>query len=208
MAKSSRSKAQRLASRANGRKSRGPRTAAGKARSSRNALKHGLRAASLAILPDALGEPARLLARAVQERLAPSDVIELELTEGIAGALWRLRRAREIEDALLEGRPDTAGSELPATALLRRSNSVDALTLLLRYRNQALGELVRLRRLLGEHRQSAAAEGADPAPTPGSAAGTWRPDEPRPANDNQCADAGEPLAGEPSGSAPEPGATS
>jgi hypothetical protein len=44
--------ARALASRKNGAKSRGPRTVAGKARSSRNALKHGLCASKLLVVPD------------------------------------------------------------------------------------------------------------------------------------------------------------
>ena len=43
--------ARALASRRNGARSRGPRTAAGKARSSKNALKHGLCARQLVVLP-------------------------------------------------------------------------------------------------------------------------------------------------------------
>ncbi len=44
--------ARAAASRRNGAKSRGPKTAGGKARSARNALKHGLCARSFALLDD------------------------------------------------------------------------------------------------------------------------------------------------------------
>src|SRR5919106_7011760 len=44
--------ARALASRKNGARSRGPKTAAGKARSARNALKHGLCAKKLLVLPE------------------------------------------------------------------------------------------------------------------------------------------------------------
>jgi hypothetical protein len=198
MAKSPRSEAQRAASRANGRKSSGPRTSAGKGRSRRNALKHGLRAGSLAILPTDVDAPSLSLAAAVHDRLAPADVIEIELTEGIALAYWRLRRARQLEEALIEGRLDAVAPNTLARFLLRRSNVIDALGLLLRYRNQALGELARLGRLLEQHRRPASPSAGPPEPgapsTPlppaGATAAALRSGRNRPANDNHDGDAG------------------
>ena len=46
------SSARAEASRKNGARSRGPKTAEGKARSARNALKHGLRAEKYVVLPE------------------------------------------------------------------------------------------------------------------------------------------------------------
>lgn len=179
MAKPPRSEAQRAASRANGRKSCGPRTAAGKQASRRNALRHGLRAASLAVVGAEASQSALALVGAVRDRLAPADVIEGELTEAMALAFWRLRRARAIEDALVDGRdPAGAGGGL-ARVLLRRDQIGDALALVLRYRNQALGELTRLRQLLDQHRRPAAAEDeAKPSPAgPADPANDNRPRE-------------------------------
>jgi hypothetical protein len=177
MAKPPRSEAQRAASRANGRKSCGPRSAAGKSASRRNALKHGLRAASLAMVAVEASGSALTLAGAVRDRLAPADVIEDEISEAMALAFWRLRRAREIEDALVDGRdPAGAGNGL-ARVLLRRGHIGDALALVLRYRNQALGELARLRQLLDQHRRPASTEGQAPPATPSGPSG--------PANDNR-----------------------
>jgi hypothetical protein len=153
MSKRPRSEAQRAASRANGRRSRGPCTAEGKARSRVNAVKHGLRATSLAHLPAGLAaHDARSLTEAVHGQLAPRDAIETEIADGIAASFWRLRRVRQLEEALVEGRRLTASQDRLAQSFLRRTTGAAAMPLLLRYRNQALGELSRLFRLLDEHR--------------------------------------------------------
>lgn len=209
MAKPPRSEAQRAASRANGRRSKGPRTPAGKTRSRRNAMKHGLRAASLDILAGDNDAPPLALAAAVRDRLAPEDVIEIELAEGIALAYWRLRRAQQLEEALIEGRAEIAGASTLARSLLRRNNAIDALSLLLRYRNQALGELARLGRLLEQHRRppSPLAEPPEPGapttpvlpPSETAAASTHRgkgQDRARPANDNRRGDGSSTTPGE------------
>jgi hypothetical protein len=180
-----RSQAQRAASRANGRKSRGPRTEAGKSRSRCNAVKHGLRAASLDIVASDGDAPSLALVAAVHDRLVPGDAIEVELANGIALAYWRLRRTRALEEALLAGRQPAANASSLARFLLGRIGGAGALTLLLRYRNQALGELTRLGRLLEHHRNppSLMEAGGEPAsqtpPSPAAAHDT------RPANDNR-----------------------
>ncbi len=192
MAKPPRSEAQRAASRANGRKSKGPRSAKGKSRSSRNALRHGMRAASLALIARAADDPAQALADAVHERLAPRGAIETELADGIAMALWRLRRAQRLEEELLGPRRDPALEDGLTTTFLRRASGTSPLALLLRYRSQALGELNRLFRLLEAQRDIGKTAALGSAETvvrqPHGLAPTPVPFTGQPANDNRADD--------------------
>ena len=186
MAKRPRSEAQRAASRANGRRSSGPKSTEGKSRSRRNALRHGLRAASLQLLPPTASLPAAMMVEAVREKLTPRDVIEAECVEGIAMAFWRLRRARQLEEALLAGGQLQRSETGLAKAFLKRTDPAGAMALLLRYRNQALGELNRLGRLLETHRRNTSGTigtAADVAAPPPAAAPAAAP----PANDNLAA---------------------
>jgi hypothetical protein len=98
--------------RANGAKSRGPATPAGRARSSQNALRHGLavRDAALPTVSVVLGDAAdfqRLLDSYLDE-FAPTSPIEVELVETMASARWRLRRLANIETILLANEIDTS----------------------------------------------------------------------------------------------------
>ncbi len=157
MAKRPRSEAQRAASRANGRRSSGPKSTEGKSRSRRNALRHGLRAGSLEVLPQNASLPAAMMAEGVREKLQPRDVFEAECVEGIAMAFWRLRRARQLEEALLAGGQLQRRETGLTRAFLKQTDPAGAIALLLRYRNQALGELNRLVRLLETQRRGSSA---------------------------------------------------
>jgi broad specificity phosphatase PhoE len=99
------------ANRANAKRSTGPNTSGGKARSRMNAWKHGLRAETVVIA----GEDAKEL-QAIQGELweehQPSPGMESLLVERLAHYAWRMRRALVFEAALLgEGpiRPLTLG---------------------------------------------------------------------------------------------------
>jgi hypothetical protein len=132
--------------------------------------------------------PAGHLADAVRERLAPRDVIEAELVDGIAMALWRLRRAERLEEELLASRREPAHQDGLTSAFLRRASGTAPLALLLRYRSQALNDLNRLLRLLETRRESGTAASAGTLPMVGAAA--WQAHRSvgapvgRPANDN------------------------
>jgi hypothetical protein len=112
------------AARANGRKSRGPVTAAGKARAAMNAVRHGLRAEHAVVL--ASEDPAAYAAMgaALEQDLAPRGAMEQALVERIAAALWRLRRAERLEalffDAALAGEDPLAPLDGPRLRTLLR----------------------------------------------------------------------------------------
>ena len=91
--------AQIAAKRRNARKSSGATTAAGKAASSRNALRHGLTARRDVVFEEDAGDLQRLQA-AMRADLAPRNRREALLVEAIGHAALRLRRAAKAEAAL------------------------------------------------------------------------------------------------------------
>jgi hypothetical protein len=88
------------ANRENARKSTGPRTPAGKARSRYNAMKHGL-LAEAALLPEEDEGTFRELERALIEDLAPVGAQEKALVDEIINLTWRLRRDSQVEAGIL-----------------------------------------------------------------------------------------------------------
>jgi len=101
-----------LASRANGARSRGPRTDEGKARSSMNALTHGLTARSAIVLPlvERAEDWSAHLAGFVAA-LRPVGAVEQELVERMAAITWRLRRVERVEAAVIGGTLTAAGRD-------------------------------------------------------------------------------------------------
>jgi hypothetical protein len=96
------------ASRANGARSRGPVTPESKARSSRNALRHGLRSKTIA-LPADTPEALSPLIDSYSRSLAPRNQAEREIVTGIVLADLRHRRALRLEAEML----DSAMSAVP-----------------------------------------------------------------------------------------------
>ena len=100
--------------RANGAKSRGPATAAGRARSSQNALRHGLAVRDAAlptvsvVLADESPADFQRLLNAYLDEFAPTSPLEVELVETMASARGRLRRLANIETTLLGNEVDTS----------------------------------------------------------------------------------------------------
>jgi hypothetical protein len=86
-------------SRTNGSKSRGPITESGRARSSQNALTHGLTSQTIVLPSEDPAEFDALLA-AYTGHLQPSGPIELDLVHEMAAAKWRLNRIALIETQL------------------------------------------------------------------------------------------------------------
>ena len=157
---------QARASRKNGAKSRGPRTSQGKARASRNALKHGLRAGKHVLLPDEDSDEFEALELALFEELAPEGALQGLLAGRIARAAWRLARAERIEVEMFAERHYPGAG--PGLAIIRDGNSTRSFETLLRYRGAALAEFTRcLRTLQGLQAKPAAGSGKRaPSPNP------------------------------------------
>jgi hypothetical protein len=140
------SNARAEASRRNGAKSCGPKSAAGKARSSLNALKHGMRAQKNVVLPDEDAAGFGALEAAMVAELAPVGALQTVLARQVAVAAWRLARADRIEVELFEQRRwDNGGI---GVALIRDGNGTRSFETLMRYRGAALAELMRALRTL------------------------------------------------------------
>ena len=93
-------KRQIRANRENACKSTGPKTEAGKAASSANALRHGLTAEILVLLLDEDGDAFERLRAGVIADLAPAGALQEVLAERAAVLLWRLDRVARMEAEL------------------------------------------------------------------------------------------------------------
>jgi hypothetical protein len=89
------------ANRRNAQRSTGPRTAAGKQRSSLNALRHGLTAAS-AVLPAEDQAAYDAHRRGFFDEYQPATPTEAQLVQELADTAWRLNRVPLLEAALLD----------------------------------------------------------------------------------------------------------
>ena len=98
--------AQRAATnRANSQHSTGPRTEAGKQRSSRNALRHGL-TAQTAVLPNEDPETYQRHIQQFLDEYAPATPTETQLVHEIANSAWRLNRIPQLEADLFSQNPN------------------------------------------------------------------------------------------------------
>ena len=96
------------ANRANAKRSTGPKSASGKARSRLNAVTHGLTARQLVVGAEK-PEDFDALREALFADLEPSGALQCELVDEIARLTWRLRRIPVLEADLLNRltiRPD------------------------------------------------------------------------------------------------------
>jgi hypothetical protein len=137
------------ASRKNGAKSRGPVTPEGKARSSRNALGHGLCAEKFAVVDGESADAFAAFEAALVADLAPEGALQALLAGRIARAAWRLERAERIEAELFAREMHGVfGDGDLGLALIRDGNGARAFDVLLRYRGAAQAELFRTLRTL------------------------------------------------------------
>jgi hypothetical protein len=102
------------ASRANGARSRGPVTAQGKQRSSKNAATHGFASASIVLTTE--DWPSYLQCReAFIQRFQPVDDVELGLVEEMVAARWRQQRIWALESAAIDDELDAQRPEVDRT---------------------------------------------------------------------------------------------
>jgi hypothetical protein len=112
------SEKQLAANRANSLRSTGPRTDSGKAAISQNALRHGL-TAQVAVLPSEDRAAHETFCQALIADFAPDTDLELNIAQSIADDMWRLNRARAVENnifavCLSEADPDPDPDHDPA----------------------------------------------------------------------------------------------
>jgi hypothetical protein len=138
------------ANRQNAKRSTGPITVAGRARSKRNALKHGLTAREVTVDEEEASKLEAFRDDIVWD-LAPEGALEEELAQQIATDSWRLRRVLRLEAALAVPRDilelSLASLQGPAFQFMSNGSGLN----LVRYqvaidrsRQRALHELQRL----------------------------------------------------------------
>ena len=114
---STRSAAQQAAARANGARAHGPVTAAGKARSTKNGTKHGLRGGPFGLLPGEDQEAFAQLHAAVSSDWRPRNAYEQHWVMELVTSMWRQDRLRGLELATLTA---AAAESPPSEATMRK----------------------------------------------------------------------------------------
>jgi hypothetical protein len=90
--------------------STGPKTEAGKQRSSLNAVGHGLTSRTV-VLPNENAEEYEAVHQGLLESYKPANTNEKVLVERVAQAHWRLQRCYAVERAFLENRIAASGED-------------------------------------------------------------------------------------------------
>jgi hypothetical protein len=90
---------QLTANRANATRSTGPQTEEGKARASKNSLRHGLRSEA-PVVPGEAAEAWQAHLAGIRRDLAPAGALEQSLADRVALCLWRLQRVARFETAV------------------------------------------------------------------------------------------------------------
>ena len=100
--------------RANGAKSRGPKTEAGRKISSMNAVQHGLYSSSVVLKNESPAEYQEMLQAYIQQ-FQPAGPVEFHLIDEMVAAKWRQHRLWAIEAQLLETETADAQESLDET---------------------------------------------------------------------------------------------
>jgi hypothetical protein len=138
-------KERRARNRANAKASTGPRTAAGKARASRNAITHGLTARGPIDEAEAADRDRR--AAALARDLEPESDVERALVDRLAAAFQRLEKSDHLEAQVFDG-AFRLGDVPPGVILSKQPHCRQTFAVLNRYRATAAGELSHTLRLL------------------------------------------------------------
>ena len=112
------SPARAAANAANAQLSTGPRTAAGRARSARNALKHGLTSQDLIVREDEQDD-FHQFQQSLLDDLVPQGAIEMFTFNQLLRAAWNMERARRLETGLCANGIDPLLDESAARQLDR-----------------------------------------------------------------------------------------
>src|SRR5258707_10712499 len=131
--------------RENARKSTGPRTDAGKQRSSLNALRHGLTGQTVVLPSDDLAAYQRHCQEFL-DQYRPTNKLETHLTQTIADLSWRLNRILAIETNMLAANSaDTENDPVPTAPVLSKTfrEQSQALANLSMYEHRLSNRLVR-----------------------------------------------------------------
>ena len=130
---STRSEAQREASRTNGAQSQGPRTPEGKARSSQNAIKHGIYSTRVVLTNENPAEYQAMLDSYIAE-WRPVGQTEADLLLQMVNAMWRMHRlsnqARALENSeMYIQHPHFNAAYDPNDASMRQADAVVAVAM-------------------------------------------------------------------------------
>ena len=164
----------------------GPKTAEGKARSARNAVKHGLRSRSFGLLPEeAPADWAEHLA-GLRSSYRPQDAAEEKLVTALAAAMWlEIRADRTLVETMARIVPDAPGRSHGTD--LQDPTNARALATALRYQAAAGMATSRAQRAFLVHRKAVrdglVEVGDAPAVSGPEVAGPAVPVEPAPTAD-------------------------
>ena len=103
-----------LTSAAHGAHSTGPTSPEGKARSARNAEKHGIYSSAVVLHHESADQFA-LLQESYYQRFLPANQPEADLVDQLIAATWRLRRITAVESAAIDHAVDAQRAGLDST---------------------------------------------------------------------------------------------
>ncbi|HWF07094.1 MAG TPA: hypothetical protein VG297_01460 [Bryobacteraceae bacterium] len=183
-----RTDAQINASRANGAKSRGPVTAAGKRNSSHNSTQHGIFARSLLLCTESRADFDEL-AQTLYDEFQPETPFEVSLVQNMIAARWRQMRLQVMEQATMnreihrqsqnpapETEPDQINAANAAESFRFLSDGSRTLDLMVRYESRMDRQYLRSHKRLLEVQDR---RRSSPPPTPAAPVIPIRP-EPAP----------------------------